>query len=74
MAQGDVLAFSALLLHRSQMNSSDRVRWTVQIRHGNFEHPSSVEKHWPRGHYESHWFDETHPEHVAELVTLPRSG
>ena len=74
MAEGDVLVFSALLLHRSQTNSSDRVRWTVQIRHGNFEHPSSVEKHWPRGHYESHWFDETHPEHVAELVTLPRSG
>ncbi len=69
--QGDVLVFSSLLLHRSQPNASPHVRWTVQIRHGNFAHPVSVEKGWPRGHYESHWFDESHPEHVAELDLVP---
>ncbi|MBK8266374.1 MAG: phytanoyl-CoA dioxygenase family protein [Nannocystis sp.] len=64
MRVGEVLVLSALLLHRSQPNTSGAVRWTVQVRHGNFAHPTAVAKGWPRGHYEGHWFDETHPEHV----------
>jgi ectoine hydroxylase-related dioxygenase (phytanoyl-CoA dioxygenase family) len=66
ISDGDVLVFSSLLLHRSQVNASPNIRWTVQVRHGNFAHPVSVAKGWPRGHYESHWFDETHPECVSE--------
>lgn len=65
MRAGDVLAFSNLLLHRSQENHTSQSRWTVQVRHGNFAHPHAVEKLWPRGHYERHWFDETHPELVV---------
>ncbi|AKT38410.1 phytanoyl-CoA dioxygenase family protein [Chondromyces crocatus] len=64
MKFGDVLVFSTLLLHRSQLNLTGEARWTAQVRHGNFEHPLSVQKRWPRGHYERHWFDETHPEYV----------
>jgi hypothetical protein len=66
MRAGEVLVLSALLLHRSHTNRSGEVRWTVQVRHGNFAHPTAVAKRWPRGHYERHWFDETHPEHVLE--------
>lgn len=65
MAADDVLVLSALLMHRSRPNHTPRARWTVQVRHGNFAHPTAVAKGWPRGHYERHWFDETHPEHVA---------
>ena len=64
MAAGDALILRATLLHRSRPNRTERARWTVQIRHGNFCHPTAVAKRWPRGHYESHWFHETHPEHV----------
>lgn len=65
MQEGDALIFSNLLFHRSQINHTATLRWTVQIRHGNFAHPMSVGKGWPRGHYERHWFDETHPEYVV---------
>lgn len=65
MKAGEALVLSALLLHRSQPNYTDRARFTVQVRHGNFAHPTAVEKRWPRGHYERHWFDETHPESVV---------
>jgi len=72
MRADDVLVFSAQLLHRSHPNHTDRARWTVQIRHGNFAHPLSAAKGWPRGHFEGHWFDETHPEHV--VAQAARSG
>lgn len=72
MKAGDVLVFSNLLLHRSQQNHTPRARWTVQIRHGNFAHPHAISKLWPRGHYERHWFDETHPE-LVEGVEEPAS-
>lgn len=65
MRADEVLVQSALLLHRSRPNHTDRARWTVQVRHGNFAHPTAVAKGWPRGHYERHWFDETHPEDVV---------
>jgi len=64
---GDVLVFSTCLLHRSQKNTTPQARWTVQVRHGNFLYPQAIQKHWPRGHYERHWFDETHPELVVSL-------
>ncbi len=73
MNAGDVLVFSSLLLHRSQPNDTDAARWTLQIRHGNFEHPVAIEKLWPRGHFERHWFDETHPEHVSRVIPPPES-
>jgi hypothetical protein len=65
MQFGDVLGMSSLLLHRSQPNHSNRARWTCQVRHGNFANPDAIRRSWPRGHYERHWFDETHPEWVV---------
>lgn len=73
MAADEVLVLSALLMHRSRPNQSPRARWTVQVRHGNFAHPTAMAKGWPRGHYERHWFDETHPEHVAGREPFPGS-
>ena len=39
---GDVLVFSTLLLHADDRNRSGRARWTLQVRHGNLEHPRAV--------------------------------
>ena len=61
---GDVVVFSTLLLHSSRPNMTELPRWTLQIRHGNFENPFSVQKHWPGSHYEQSWFDDSHPEYV----------
>lgn len=72
MRLGEVLVFSAVLLHRSQDNRSGVARWTLQIRHGNFAHPLALDKRWPRGHAERHWFDDTHPELVVPPAADPR--
>lgn len=63
---GDVVVFNTLLMHRSCLNKSKFPRWTFQIRHGNFKHPLSIEKHWPASHYEQSWFDDSHPEYVVK--------
>ena len=67
MRTGDVLVFSSLLLHKSQPNLSDRTRWTLQVRHGNFEHPRAVSKDWPGGMIEGKGFEESHPEYVVNV-------
>ena len=63
---GDVIVFSTLLLHSSRPNNTPFPRWTLQIRHGNFENPFSMQKHWPGSHYEHSWFDKSHPEYVMD--------
>jgi hypothetical protein len=70
MRTGDVLVFSALLLHRSQPNLSEHARWTVQVRHGNFEHPRAVSRDWPGGMIEGRGFEESHPEYVVSGEAL----
>lgn len=66
MRAGDVLVFSTLLLHRSQPNRSDRARWTLQVRHGNFEHPKAISRDWPGGMIEGIGFEKSHPEYVFD--------
>jgi ectoine hydroxylase-related dioxygenase (phytanoyl-CoA dioxygenase family) len=62
---GDVLVFSTLLLHASALYRSDRIRWTVQVRHGNFEYPQAVARGWPATRPATRFgpFEETHPEY-----------
>ncbi|MEM6257404.1 MAG: phytanoyl-CoA dioxygenase family protein [Planctomycetota bacterium] len=63
---GEVLVFSNLLIHASGANRSENVRWTVQVRHGDFRHPTAVSKGWPHGNFRGKWFYQTHPERVRE--------
>ena len=70
LKEGDALVFSTLLLHCSQPNRSTRARWTVQIRHGNFEHSHAVSKGWPGTMHQGYNFDQTHPEFVSNLEDL----
>lgn len=68
---GEVLVLSTLLLHRSQPNRSRRARWTIQIRHGNFENEKAITRDWPGGMIEGVGFWEHHPEYVANPEDLP---
>jgi ectoine hydroxylase-related dioxygenase (phytanoyl-CoA dioxygenase family) len=65
MRAGDVLVFSNLLLHRSQLNTSARARWTIQFRHGNFENPDAIQRDWPGGLIAGAGFHKTHPEYTV---------
>jgi Phytanoyl-CoA dioxygenase (PhyH) len=67
---GDVLVFSTLLLHASALNRSERVRWTVQVRHGNFEDPRALAWDWPATRLATRFgpFEKTHPEYYLETL------
>jgi Phytanoyl-CoA dioxygenase (PhyH) len=61
---GDVLVFNTLLLHASGVNRSDRIRWTLQVRHGNFENQRAIARNWPNSSIWNVPFHQTHPEYV----------
>ena len=61
---GQVLVFSNLLVHASNANLSDDIRWTVQVRFGDFKSDLPVGKGWPHGNFRGHYFYETHPEFI----------
>ncbi len=44
---GDVLFFNALLVHRSGLNSTDDVRWSVQYRYNNINEPTFIDRGFP---------------------------
>jgi hypothetical protein len=66
---GDVLIFNTLLLHASGVNRSDRIRWTLQVRHGNFEHPKAIARNWPNSSVWNVPFHQSHPEYVISEKT-----
>jgi hypothetical protein len=71
---GEVLVFSTLLLHKSQPNVSRDARWTIQLRHGNFEHPRAIARDWPGGLIENVPFEDSHPEYVDNIADLRRAA
>jgi hypothetical protein len=68
--EGEVLVFSELLLHRSSPNTTQRARWTLQVRHGNFEETTAIARKWPGGMIEGVSFADRHPEKVTNLDEL----
>ncbi|WP_193194810.1 phytanoyl-CoA dioxygenase family protein [Nostoc sp. MG11] len=64
MQIGDVLVFNTLMLHASGVNRSDRIRWTLQIRHGNFEHSKAIARGWPASMALKMPFERSHPEYI----------
>ncbi len=72
---GEILVVHTLVLHRSVPNRSDRVRWTMQVRHGNFAHPKAVRRNWPGPRPDRTPFSVTHPEYFVDppLSTDPAS-
>jgi ectoine hydroxylase-related dioxygenase (phytanoyl-CoA dioxygenase family) len=66
MFSGDVLVFSTLMLHASGTNRSNYPRWSLQVRHGNFEHPKAILRNWPNSSVWNVPFQESHPEYVIQ--------
>ena len=44
---GDVLLFYSILVHRSGINSTNRIRWSTQFRYNNLYEPSFIERKFP---------------------------
>ncbi|MEZ0608519.1 phytanoyl-CoA dioxygenase family protein [Fibrella sp. WM1] len=44
---GDMLFFSALLVHRSGNNVTRNIRWSVQLRYNNLAEPTFIERGYP---------------------------
>lgn len=65
LKKGEILIFSTLLLHKSQINKSNHTRWTIQLRFGNFEHEKSIKRKWPGRVAEGFPFEKYHPEYVV---------
>jgi len=62
---GDVLVFSTLTLHKSTPSTSNSIRWTSQIRYGNFSNEDSIRRGWPGGLFEGDKFEDRHPEYIS---------
>jgi len=50
MKRGDALIFSAFLIHRSGTNTTDRIRWSIQLRYNNLEEKTFAERGFPHGY------------------------
>jgi len=72
VAYGDALVFSTLLMHASGPNRSDRARFTLQVRFGNFLHPYAIEKGWPGSMRDGSIFHKIHPEYVVAQSSPPQ--
>lgn len=44
---GDLLIFSAFLVHRSGNNVTENIRWSVQLRYNNLDEPTFIERGYP---------------------------
>ena len=62
---GDALVFSTLTLHKSTPSTSNSIRWTSQIRSGNFSNEDSIRRGWPGGLFEGDKFEDRHPEYIS---------
>jgi ectoine hydroxylase-related dioxygenase (phytanoyl-CoA dioxygenase family) len=45
--QGDILFFSSFLVHRAGVNSTENIRWSVQLRYNNIEEETYIERGFP---------------------------
>ncbi|WP_025765193.1 phytanoyl-CoA dioxygenase family protein [Dyadobacter tibetensis] len=44
---GDLLLFSAFLIHQSGNNITNNIRWSVQLRYNNLDEPTFIERGYP---------------------------
>ena len=47
MGPGDIIIFVSLLIHRSGVNSTNRVRWSTQFRFNNLLEPTFIDRKFP---------------------------
>lgn len=61
---GDVMLASFLVLHRSGFNSSDRCRWSMQMRHFSFDNKIAIANSWAGSFAVGVSVESIHPEFV----------
>jgi phytanoyl-CoA hydroxylase len=44
---GDILVFSAFLIHQSGNNITNNIRWSVQLRYNNLDEPTFIDRGYP---------------------------
>ena len=62
---GDVLIMDFLTLHCSGNNTTDRARWSMQMRLFNFKDPTGIRIGWRGAISEGLGFEQFHPECLA---------
>lgn len=62
---GDVLIMDFLTLHCSGNNTTDRARWSLQMRFFNFEDPTGIKIGWSGSVADGIGFERIHPEYLA---------
>ena len=65
---GDALVFHTLTIHRSTVSQANDMRWTTQLRYGNFLDEDAVSRGWPGGMIEGRGFEVDHPEYIVPSV------
>jgi phytanoyl-CoA hydroxylase len=50
MEVGDLLVFSAMLVHRSGDNVTDKIRWSIQLRYNNLADKTYIERGFPQAY------------------------
>jgi phytanoyl-CoA hydroxylase len=48
--QGDLLAFSSFLVHRSGTNSTESIRWSCHFRYNDLAEPTFIERGYPHAY------------------------
>ncbi len=61
---GQALLFSTLLVHRSELNTTDRPRLNLQLRFDDVLASESIERNYPEGLYLNDSFSSSYPEYV----------
>lgn len=62
---GDILLMNTMTVHRSERNCGDRIRWTGQLRIGDFSDVNTIKRGWPRGMTQGQHFGEKHAEYIT---------
>jgi hypothetical protein len=63
---GDVVLAHWLVLHRSGFNSSDRCRWSMQMRHFSFDNETAITNSWVGSFASGIKVETIHPELVIK--------
>ena len=65
VAAGTALLFSTLLVHRSNINRTNRARLNIQLRFDDAFASESIERNYPEGLYLGDNFSSSYPEYIA---------
>lgn len=68
---GDLIILDYMMIHRSGYNTSNRSRWSMQVRYFNFQEPSGIAHGWKGGTTAGVPINDVHPGLLIEKAKLP---